>query len=60
MTSDDDTDARGESARRVSVSNKGKPAPGWANGLRELYDSVVEEDIPNSFKDLLSKLDEKD
>ena len=31
--------------------------PGWANGLRQLYDSVVEEDLPDSFKDLLSKLD---
>ncbi|WJY20042.1 NepR family anti-sigma factor [Alteriqipengyuania flavescens] len=31
--------------------------PGWANGLRQLYDSVVEEDLPDSLKDLLSKLD---
>lgn len=60
MTSNDGTDAGGERARRGSVSKKGKPAPGWANGLRELYDSVVDEDIPDSFKDLLSKLDEKD
>ncbi len=33
-------------------------APGWADGLRKLYDSVVDEPIPDSFKDLLSKLDE--
>ncbi|HEY8603782.1 MAG TPA: NepR family anti-sigma factor [Tsuneonella suprasediminis] len=33
--------------------------PGWANGLRQLYDSVVEEELPDSFKDLLSKLDGK-
>ncbi|WFL76111.1 NepR family anti-sigma factor [Altererythrobacter arenosus] len=32
--------------------------PGWADGLRKLYDSVVDEPIPDSFKDLLSKLDE--
>ncbi|MHA6332794.1 NepR family anti-sigma factor [Qipengyuania sp. CAU 1752] len=32
--------------------------PEWANGLRQLYDSVVEEPLPDSFKDLLSKLDE--
>lgn len=31
--------------------------PGWADGLRHLYDSVVEEDLPDSFKDLLSRLD---
>lgn len=31
--------------------------PGWADGLRQLYDSVVEEPLPDSFKDLLSRLD---
>lgn len=32
-------------------------APEWANGLKQLYDSVVEEDLPDSFKDLLDRLD---
>jgi len=31
--------------------------PEWASGLKQLYDSVVEEPIPDAFKDLLSKLD---
>lgn len=31
--------------------------PEWAVGLKRLYDSVIEEPIPDSFKDLLSKLD---
>lgn len=31
--------------------------PEWADGLRQLYDSVVEEPLPDNFKDLLSKLD---
>ena len=31
--------------------------PEWANGLKQLYDSVVDEPLPDSFKDLLSKLD---
>lgn len=31
--------------------------PGWAKGLRKLYDSVVDEPLPDSFKDLLRKLD---
>lgn len=31
--------------------------PGWADGLRKLYDSVVEEPLPDSFEDLLKKLD---
>lgn len=34
--------------------------PDWTNGLRKLYDSVVDEPLPDSFKDLLSQLDKKD
>lgn len=33
--------------------------PEWANGLRQLYDSVVEEPLPDSFKDLLAQLDDE-
>jgi hypothetical protein len=33
-------------------------APEWADGLRKLYDSVVEEPLPDSFKDLLSQFDD--
>ena len=32
--------------------------PDWAGGLRQLYDSVVEEPIPDAFKDLLDRLDD--
>lgn len=35
-------------------------SPEWANGLQQLYKSVVDEPLPDSFKDLLSKLDETD
>ena len=31
--------------------------PEWANGLKQLYDSVVDEPLPDSFRDLLAKLD---
>lgn len=31
--------------------------PGWADGLRQLYNSVVKEPLPDSFEDLLKKLD---
>lgn len=31
--------------------------PEWADGLRQLYNSVVDEPLPDSFKDLLAKLD---
>ena len=49
-------------AKLSSENGPGKNAedkPEWANGLRQLYDSVVDEPLPDSFKDLLSKLDEK-
>lgn len=32
--------------------------PGWAKGLRQLYNSVVDEPLPDSFEDLLKKLDD--
>ena len=42
-------------------SQRGRqPAPDWASGLRRLYDSVVEEPLPDSFSQLLSKLDGAD
>jgi hypothetical protein len=31
--------------------------PEWADGLKQLYDSVVEEDLPDAFRDLLDRLD---
>ncbi len=34
--------------------------PGWTNGLRRLYDEVVDEDLPDSFRDLLARLDKAD
>ncbi|MGB3472282.1 MAG: NepR family anti-sigma factor [Erythrobacter sp.] len=32
--------------------------PDWADGLRQLYDSVVDEPLPDAFTDLLNRLDE--
>lgn len=46
----------GKAAKNGSRA-KARPAPDWASGLKQLYDSVVEEPIPDAFKDLLSKLD---
>lgn len=64
MTSDKDetkgSASQGGEKDRNDVNRQKKDAqPGWANGLRQLYDSVVEEELPDSFKDLLSKLDGK-
>lgn len=46
--------------------SRGKPGsktpdqlPGWTNGLRQLYDQVVDEDLPDAFRDLLARLDDK-
>ena len=37
-----------------------KPRPEWADGLRQLYDSVVNEPLPDTFADLIAKLDESE
>ena len=39
-------------------TTKPKRGPEWASGLKQLYDSVVEEPLPDAFKDLLSRLDD--
>jgi hypothetical protein len=33
--------------------------PEWTQSLRQLYDSVVDEPLPESFKSLLEKLDKR-
>jgi len=46
---------------RARARDAAKPRdPEWAAGLKRLYDSVVDEPLPDSFKDLLSKLDSAD
>jgi|EndMetStandDraft_4_1072995.scaffolds.fasta_scaffold168907_2 hypothetical protein len=40
-----------------SAAARDSTEPGWAEGLRQLYDSVVHEPLPDSFDDLLKKLD---
>ncbi len=52
----DGTGAEKRDAKAGSEKQAGQPD--WANGLRQLYDEVVEEPLPDSFKDLLSKLDD--
>ena len=53
-------------ASRAGKPDKGKKQAGkargeadWTSGLKQLYDSVIDEPIPDAFKDLLSKLDDK-
>lgn len=40
------------------TNHKPKRGPEWASGLKQLYDSVVEEPLPDAFKNLLSRLDD--
>ena len=47
---------KGKTAARGKAQGKAR-GPEWASGLKQLYDSVVEEPLPDTFKDLLSKLD---
>ena len=55
------SDANGEKvARGKSRGGSKQPAsPGWASGLRQLYNSVLDEPLPDNFADLISKLDDK-
>ncbi|GAA4043870.1 NepR family anti-sigma factor [Parerythrobacter jejuensis] len=48
----------GKAGATNDASPAGSKNPEWADGLRQLYDSVVEEPLPDSFKDLLAKLDD--
>ncbi|NQX94296.1 MAG: hypothetical protein HRT64_05155 [Erythrobacter sp.] len=53
-----DESSSGEPPPEQAQKASGSPRPDWADGLRQLYDSVVDEPLPDAFKDLLEKLDE--
>lgn len=52
--------AGADKKRPAKGKHTGKPkrGPEWASGLKQLYDSVVDEPLPDAFKDLLSRLDD--
>ena len=58
MASDKKSSNRELSAKQGKASAEGAETPGWADGLKQLYDSVVEEPLPDSFLDLLDQFDE--
>ncbi|ODS93782.1 MAG: hypothetical protein ABS49_12785 [Erythrobacter sp. SCN 62-14] len=61
MASDgSDKSRQGEQARAGRRRAAAKSAPEWADGLKQLYDAVVEEDLPDQFLDLLAQLDEQE
>ena len=49
------TGRRGEPSSRKPVKR-----PDWTDGLRRLYDSIIDEPLPQSFADLLKRLDDDD
>lgn len=54
----DMTDKKAKKSMNSDTSRHGNGRqPDWAKGLRQLYDSVVEEPLPDSFADLIAKLD---
>jgi len=52
-----DNGKTGKAGAGAPGAKTGKPE--WADGLRQLYDAVVDEPLPDNFKDLLAKLDRK-
>lgn len=50
------TNGHGDTSGGGDGSPRRRP-PEWADGLKQLYDQVVEETLPDSFKDLIDRLD---
>jgi len=46
-----------ENPRGKPAERKARSKPVWAEGLRRMYDEVVDENLPADFVDLLKKLD---
>jgi hypothetical protein len=46
--------------KNISEHGRTAPQPEWASGVKRLYNSVVEEPLPDSFADLIAKLDASD
>lgn len=49
-----------DGGRHVAGNAASQRPPEWADGLKQLYDQVVEEALPDAFKDLLDRLDSAD
>jgi hypothetical protein len=44
----------------VPDSRRKVKEPDWTDGLRRLYDSIIDEPLPQSFAELLKRLDDDD
>tara|TARA_Y100000815_G_scaffold102753_1_gene91602 strand:- start:166 stop:378 length:213 start_codon:yes stop_codon:yes gene_type:complete len=58
MNSKKNPDAKSSPEHSTGEGSDPMSKPEWADSLRNLYDSVVDEPIPDTFKDLLAQLDE--
>lgn len=47
-------------AAKAARQTKKRHKPEWASGLKHIYDSVVDEPMPDSFANLLAQLDDED
>lgn len=56
MSSSNDGGKAGKDLKDVATEKARDPE--WASSLKKLYNSVVDEPLPDSFKSLLTKLDE--
>jgi Anti-sigma factor NepR len=59
MTIDKDLPEGYDKGASDAIRTSSREHPDWADGLRRLYDSVVDEPLPDSFRDLLDKLDQQ-
>lgn len=50
--------SKAETPGAKTATRKARSKPVWAEGLRRMYDEVVEEKLPDDFADLLKKLDQ--
>lgn len=49
-----------QGGRHSSKSSGAGHTPAWSDGLKQLYNSVVDEPLPDTFKDLLDQFDDAD
>lgn len=57
MSSDKSPDQKHKAGRNAPAA-PAHQAPAWADSLKHLYKTIVEEPLPDSFQDLLDQLDD--
>lgn len=60
MTSEKKQAPGATGAAKAARPVKKRRKPEWASGLKQIYDSVVDEPMPDNFAALLAQLDDED